>query len=79
MGYTALRATTQHPNKKDPDKPYSKEVGTAIVDEELAAFMKEKNFRVSFLPHAMPGVQYTVWPPKDWDNDDPGDGKGGRW
>ena len=78
MGYKALRYVCPHPDHKDEKKTFWKEIGTAMMDEELAAFMKDKNYNIRLLPNDSPGLSYMIFPPKEF-NDDPGDGKGGKW
>ena len=80
MGYKALHALCPHPNKKDEDKPFWQRTHTALMDEDLAAFIKDRNFKITLIPNDNPNVTFVIFPEKEWDNkDDPGDGKGGKW
>lgn len=79
MAYKALNLSCGHKDRKDDSKWHSKTIGVAIVEDELAAFMKEKNFRISVIPSWLTDTNWTIWPESDKYKDDPGDGKGGRW
>lgn len=68
MGKKALRVVCPHPDHKDENKTFWKEIGTLMVDEKVADLIKEEKTNMRYLPNDSPGVSYMVFPPKDWDD-----------
>ena len=68
----ALNVVCPHPeirDNKETGKTYWKQVGTALVGEDLAAYMREKNEKIRILPNDSPGVTFIIFPEKDFDED----------
>jgi len=64
----AINVLCPHENEKT-EKTYWKPVGTALMDDDLAAYMKEKNLKINILPNDNPNVRFIIFPPKDFDED----------
>ena len=69
----AERIVCPHPNKKDENKPFWKEVGTILVDDALHAKLVERGERMTIFMNENPGVNYMVFfhPPKESKNEEP--------
>jgi hypothetical protein len=69
-----------HPDRNDDKKSHPHSIATVWLPPEIADLMKEKNLHIGIQPHNNPAASWVIFAPRDWDNeDDPGDGKGGRW
>ena len=58
----AINVVCPHENKKT-EKTYWKQVATAIMDDDLAAYMKEKNLKISIIPNDNPDVNFLIFSP----------------
>ena len=79
MGYKALRVACPHPDHKIEDKDHWMSVATLMVPDEIADIMEKGNIKLRYKPNHLPGVDYMVFPPKEWDDGGQGEAAKKKW